>query len=106
MNTFLFLIIIGILIDLENKISKIIDKGGQRRYMNPNEVKKLIGKTVCLHIENDNINDSYLFSSITNTKGKVKECDREWVRFEYETKQELVSRYFRISDISSIDELD
>lgn len=106
MEIFLLFVILFLLFDLESKVSKLNKKSTpNNKKFTSSEIKKLIDKTICINIQNDNISDSYLFNPISNTKGKIKECDEEWILFEYETKKEVIKQYFRIMDVSSIDEL-
>jgi len=103
MEIFLLFVILLILFDIESKVSQI-NKKKESSKITSNEIRKLIGKVVSINIQNDSIEDSYLFNPISSTKGKILEYDDEWILFEYETKKEIVRRYFRIKDISSIDE--
>ena len=104
---YVILILLLILIDVESKLSKLIKN--QNTDINKNDIhnilKKVVNKKVSLIIDNDSIIDSHLFSDITNTVGVIKEYDDVWLLFEYETKKDVVSRYFRISDITSINEV-
>lgn len=99
-----FFIIIMMLLDLESKISKNIKKNENKKIY-PIELNELIGKKVCLNIENDNIENAYLFDPVSSTEGIIKEFDEEWLLFEYNVKNEIIQQYFRIEDIVSIDEL-
>ncbi len=104
MEIFLLFIILFLLLDLESKVTKINKRKELPKRITSNEIKKLINKVVSLNIENDHIDDSYLFSPVSSTKGKIIEYDDEWILFEYENKKEVIRRCFRIKDISSIDE--
>ncbi len=105
MELFLLFIILFILFDLESKVSKISTRDPMTQKFTSQEIRKLVGKTVCLNLKNEDIQDSYLFDPISNTKGIIVENDEEWLLFQYETKKEVVQQYFRIQDISSIDEV-
>lgn len=68
------------------------------------DLKKYLNKNVSLTIDNDEISNSYLFSSVFGTVGVIKDYDQEWVLFEYKEKKKTIEQYIRISDITSINE--
>lgn len=104
MEIFLLFVILLILLDMESKISKMARKKELPKKITSNKIKELVDKEISINIENDNVSDSYLFNAISGTKGKIVEYDDEWIIFEYESKGKIIRRYFRIEDISSIDE--
>ncbi len=67
--------------------------------------KNYLGKPVSLIVNNENISDSYLFTSISSTIGIIKDYDREWLLFEYQKNKKTIEQYIRISDITSINEI-
>lgn len=71
-------------------------------------LKDYINKKVCIEIDNDDINNSYLFSSMYNTSGEIIDYDDEWLEFRYEdkSKHKIVHKFFRIRDIVSINEIE
>lgn len=105
MEYFFYIIVVVILIDLESKISKIKKDMNQNKKINIKEISNLVGKKVCINIDNENINNSYLFTPSYNTKGIIKEVNNDWLIFVYETKKETIEQYFRLRDIISIDEI-
>ena len=70
-------------------------------------LENYIGKKVSITIDNDDINDSYLFSSTSQTIGEITACDSSWFAFKYSNKsgKKTVTQYFRIKDLVSIDEI-
>ena len=70
-------------------------------------MENYIGKKVNINIDNDDINNSYLFSSISNTVGEIIEYDEQWFLFRYYDKstRKTIDQYMRICDITSIDEI-
>lgn len=100
-----FILIIVLLSDIESKVSNLKRSVENNRRISINEIKNLIGKKVCINIENDDISNSYMFSPSFTTPGIIKAINNEWLLFEYETKKEILEQYFRIHDIVSIDEI-
>lgn len=65
------------------------------------------GKLVHVVLDNDDITDSLPFSDGSNTYGKITSHDEEWFEYVYydKSKRKDKTRYFRIKDIVSIDEI-
>lgn len=107
MDYFIGFIIILMLLDIEHKIN-VASKETKRasKENNSKYYKNLLGKTVSLNIENEDINNVYKFTPIKNTKGVIREIDDEWLLFEYENKKEIIKQYFRLVDVTSINEID
>ena len=106
MEWIFYIIIVFCLIDIESKINKFIkNNSDHKKYIFV--LKNYIGKKVILNIENDEITDSHLFSSISDTVGQIIEYDDQWLLFRYynKNKRKTIDQYIRISDITSIDEI-
>lgn len=106
MNWFFFIVILLILLDVEDKLNKLKqDKKIEKKlYLDLQQYKN---KSVSITINNDNLEDSYLFSSISNTTGKIVGYDKEWFVFSYYNKNTntQTEQYLRIRDIESINEV-
>lgn len=100
----MFMILFFSLIDLEAKMNKILKREKQDLKKNNFDLKKYQNIPVSIHIDNDEISNSYLFSSISPVEGVIKDFDLEWILFEYEEKKKVISQYIRICDITSINE--
>lgn len=102
-----YIFAIIMLLDLESKVSKIIKNNllQNKKNIDLQILKELIGKNVSIIIKNDEINNSYLFSSQYNTKGVIKDYNNSWILFQYKNKKETINQYFRIADITSINEI-
>lgn len=112
MEKVLLFILLGLAFSISSKLDDIVnslkDSGEEipeRKRMKRSGISKMIGKRVILNIDQDEINDSYLFSEPNETEGVIKEVGNAWIVFEYETKKEIVTRYFRIDDVVGIDEV-
>ena len=101
--------------DKQDKLSKKIDniKSDNNKIVNKQKKDTLVldaylNKKVCIEIDNDDINNSYLFSSMYNTSGEIIDYDDEWLEFRYEdkSKHKIVNKFFRIRDIVSINEIE
>lgn len=114
MEKVLLFIILGLALSIIGKLDDIKDSvkfsndedEPKKKKMKINGISKMVGKRVVLNIDQDEINDSYLFSEPNETEGTIKEVGDDWLVFEYETKKEIITRYFRIEDIASIDEIE
>lgn len=112
MEKVLLFILLGLAFSISSKLDDIIvslkssdDEKPERKKMKRSGISKMIGKRVILNVDRDEINDSYLFSEPNETEGIIKEVGDVWIVFEYETKKEVVTRYFRIEDVVGIDEV-
>lgn len=105
MEWFFYMIVIFCLLDIETKLGKMMNNHDVKK--NTFVLENYIGKKVSLNIDNDDITDSYLFSSISNTIGEIVEYDDEWFLFRYynKSKKQTVNQYIRIHDIISINEI-
>lgn len=101
----MFMILFFGLIDLEAKMNKISKQQKQEMKKNNFNVKKYLNIPVSIYINNDEISNSYLFSSISPVEGMIKDFDLEWILFEYQEKKKTISQYIRICDITSINEV-
>lgn len=104
MEWLLYIAIVLFAFDIDAKLNKLLKKDNKKQ-LNKKLINELIDKKVNLVIENDAIVNSYLFSPSSKVKGIIKECDDTWINFEYEEKKETINQYFRISDITSINEI-
>lgn len=71
------------------------------------DLKDYLGKPVSISIDNEDISNSYLFSSVYSTVGTIKAYDEEWLLFQYKehkNSKSYVEQYIRIKDITSIHE--
>lgn len=111
-----FLIIILLIFDLQSKIKELTNKI-DNAYEEKNKSRKnsksimldeYIGKQVSLEIDNDDINNSYLFSGATigAPVGEIVGYDNVWIVFKYynKSKKKYINQYFRSRDIISINE--
>ncbi len=110
MNWYFYIIIIILLIDLESKLNKVI----KNQEIKSDDIKNsdfllrnYLGKKVVLEIENDDIENEYLFSCGYETIGEIIDFDQEWFLFEYynKGKKKTIKQYFRIKDLVSINEI-
>jgi len=119
MEWVMFIIIIAMIAsvsDKQDKLSKKIDNiksDNNNKIVNKQKKDTLVldaylNKKVCIEIDNDDINNSYLFSSMYNTSGEIIDYDDEWLEFRYEdkSKHKIVNKFFRIRDIVSINEIE
>lgn len=58
-------------------------------------------------LDNDNVTDSYLFSTMMKTAGKIIDYDDTWFIFNYYNKSERknITEYLKISDLKGINEI-
>lgn len=115
MEWVMFLLIIAMISSVMSKqdsLSKKIDdikfdENRDKKKKNPLNLDEYLNKNVCIEIDNDEINNSHLFSSIYNTSGKIVDYDNEWLEFRYKdkSKNRIVNKYFRIRDVISINEI-
>ena len=114
MKWYFLAIIIILLIDIQSTVKKLtnqIDNRNKRTFPKENQksliLENYLGKKVCLEIDNDDINNSYLFSSTLDTVGEIVEYDNEWILFKYysKPKKKVISQYFRRKDITGINEI-
>lgn len=71
------------------------------------DLKNYLGKPVFISIDNEDISNSYLFSSMYSIVGTIKDYDEEWILFQYKehkNQRAYVEQYIRIKDITSINE--
>ncbi len=108
MERFLLFVIIGMLFWLGGKIDegrKEEDQSERRKKapMKAKIIREYVGKRVTLNIDQENIMEEYLFNVGSSVPGIITEVADTWLVFKYETKREIVTRYFRLVDIMSID---
>ena len=80
--------------DVNDKLKKLLTQEKQNK----------LDFSDCL---NNNVTDSYLFTSIMKTMGKILDYDDHWFVFRYydKNKKQNVTRYLRTSDLLSINEI-
>ena len=106
-----YIMVVFCLFDIEEKLKKLMtnnqEKNNTQKEKNKIILENYIGKKVSITIDNDDINDSYLFSSTSQTIGEITACDSSWFAFKYSNKsgKKTVTQYFRIKDLVSIDEI-
>lgn len=111
MEWIFYIMVVFCLFDIEEKLRKIIvnneQKNSNQKEKNKIVLEDYINKKVSITIDNDDINNSYLFSSVSQTVGEITTCDNNWFAFKYYDKQakKVVTQYFRIKDLVSIDEV-
>lgn len=115
MKWVMFLIIIAMLSSVLGKqdeiIKRIEDKKSDDRKNNKENsipLESYINKKVSIEIDNDDISNAHLFSSMYNTTGEIINYDSEWLEFRYKdkSKNKLVNKFFRVRDIVSINEIE
>ncbi len=110
MEIFLLLVVLGMTFSISSKLDDFgskeeTEERKKKVGMSSKALSKMVGRLVVLHIDQDEIQDSYLFDAVGKTKGIIKEIDEGWLVFEYETKKEVVTRYFRVEDVVGLDEV-
>lgn len=114
MKWVMFFVIIGMISSISGKLDKIISRVDdvEIKYKNTKKdnsfsLSSYVNKEVCIEIDNDDIYNEYLFSSMYNTVGKIIDYDNEWLMFEYldKSKNKVINKYFRIRDIVVINEI-
>lgn len=106
---------IAIVCSISSKVDAISKKIDNLEYGRPNSnnrrnnllLDEYIGKKVTIEIDNDDIENSYLFDSTSDTKGEIIEYDDEWLLFKFYHKQKKknVEQYLRRRDLVSINEV-
>lgn len=106
------IMVVSCLFDIEEKLKKIINNNQENnnqsnKTKNKKYLEQYINKKVSITIDNDDISDSYLFSSSSNTIGEITNYDDQWFSFKYydKLKKSTVNQYIRIKDLVSIDEI-
>ena len=103
MEIVLLFAILAILIDVEEKLRKMQVK----EKSNHLDLSNYLNKEVYIVLNNDNVTDSYLFSTMIKTVGKIIDYDDTWFIFNYYNKSERknITQYLKISDLKSINEI-
>lgn len=103
MEVFLSLLILAILFDIEERLKKMQFKE-KTSCLN---LSSYLNKDVYIVLDNDNVTNSYLFSTMLKTIGQIIDYDDKWFAFRYYNKSERknVTQYLRISDLKSINEI-
>lgn len=103
MEIFLLFVILAILIDVEEKLRKMQVK----EKSNHLDLSNYLNKDVYIVLNNDNATDSYLFSSMMKTVGKIIDYDDTWFIFSYYNKnaRKNITQYLKIIDLKSINEI-
>lgn len=86
--------------DTNEKLKKILNKDKKNKL----DLGIYLNKSVYIILNNENITDEYLFSSVTKTVGKILNYDENWFVFEYYNKnaRKTIKQYLKISDLESI----
>lgn len=105
MEWFFFIVITFCLFDIEDKLGKLMRKNASTKIRNHSILNGYKDKIVSITIDNDDIEDAYLFQPTTRTTGKIIAFDDEWFVFEYKNKNKTIEQYFKIEDLESIDEI-
>lgn len=107
MEWFFFIVLLLSILSVSSKVDKLnkIDTNNSKKEIGKFNLKDYLNKEVCIHIDNDDVTNSHLLSSIYNVVGIIKEFDNEWLLFEYKDGNRLYNQYLRISDITSINEM-
>ena len=89
--------------DVNDKLKKLLTQEKQNKL----DFSDCLNKDVYIILNNDNVTDSYLFTSIMKTMGKILDYDDHWFVFRYydKNKKQNVTRYLRTSDLLSINEI-
>ncbi len=100
MEIFIGIVIVIMLIDIEEKLKKLQVKEKQNHL----NIGNYLNKQVYIVLDNENVTDYYLFSSVTETMGKIIDYDDTWFIFSYynKNKRKNITQYLRISDLKSI----
>lgn len=103
MGIFLMFVILAILIDVEEKLRKMQVKENSNRL----DLRNYLNKEVYIVLNNDNVTDSYLFSTMMKTVGKIIDYDDTWFVFSYYNKsvRKNITQYLKINDLKSINEI-
>lgn len=93
-----------VIMSTQYTILEKIKKMSEKEKKNNLDLKEYLNKDVYIVLDNEDVTDSYLFSSITKTMGKILDFDETWIIFSYynKSKRKNINQYFRISDIKSI----
>lgn len=98
----------GKLDDISKKIVNIeSNKNGLNKLQKNLLLDEYIGKKVTLEIDNNDIENDYLFETISAVEGEIIEYDDEWLLFRYYHKQQkkTIEQYLRRRDLVSINEI-
>lgn len=103
MKMFLGFLILIVLLDIETKLGKLLIK----EKTNHLDLKTYLNKDIYIVLNNDNVENSYLFSSVIKTIGRILDYDEQWFIFSYYDKsaRKNIIQYLRICDLKSISEI-
>ena len=103
MEKFLLLVIVFMLIDIEGKLNREKKKDEKKNW----DLKSYLNKEVYIVLDNDDVDDAYLFSAISKTVGVITDFDEEWfvLKFYHKDKRMEVTEFLRIGDLESIGEI-
>ena len=93
------------LCDLESKVNRLLK--WQKQTQNKTSKMMLapyLHKEVQLIIDNDDLQNGYLFEGYSDLYGTIEAFDDEWVLFSYTYHHQVIEQAFRIQDIVSIQE--
>lgn len=103
MEIVLCFIIIALLLDVDEKLRKMQMKEKSHRI----DLSDYLEKEVYIVLDDDNVTNSYLFSTMMKTIGKIIDYDDTWFIFRYYNKSERknITQYLKIGDLKSINEI-
>lgn len=113
MKWVMFIIVIAMISSVLSNQDKIIKELQDKKFDNKKNkdnnlpLESYLNKKVSIEIDNDDITNVHLFSSMYNTSGEIVDYDNEWIEFRYKdkSKNKMVNKFFRIRDIVSINEI-
>lgn len=107
MEWFFFIVLLLSISSVGSKVDKLIksDVNNVKKEIHKFDLNEYLNKQVCIHIDNEDVTNSHLLSSMYNVVGTIKEFDNEWLLFEYKDGNKLYNQYLRITDITSINEI-
>ncbi len=100
MNIVIIILNIAILLtllDINDKL-KIETKENNKKI----DLSHYQNKKVYITLNNENVEDSYLFSEII---GEITDYDDKWFIFEYHNRKQTIKQYLKIKDLKSISEI-
>lgn len=101
--------IYGKVSDLEDKMDDLINEDikAKSKFIKDDILNDYKDKVIHLEVDNDDINNGYLFDAGESTEGTIVDFDNIWIAFKYYSKEQKreVIQYFRRHDIKSINEI-
>ncbi|MCX4365406.1 MAG: hypothetical protein OSJ70_06515 [Bacilli bacterium] len=102
-----FVILSGKMDSIQKRIDNLEIIGESKNTHNDLLLEEYVGKKVTIEIDNDDIENSYLFDSANEVEGVIVEYDDEWLLFQYyhKYKKKEVFQYLRRRDLKSVNEI-